>query len=121
MHFRSPDDPMDTTTAQGKFSLQVMGAVAELEHTLIRKRTKAGLRSARAQGRVGGNPGLRAGDRDAIRKLRLAPNETYFRKIEATADTWLPLVRRHRPETAWNGLTRLLGTRSGGPWTVERL
>lgn len=121
MHFRSPDDPMDTTTAQGKFSLQVMGAVAELEHTLIRKRTKAGLRAARAQGRVGGNPVLKAGDRNAIRKQRLAPNETYFRKNETTADTWLPLVRRHRPETAWDGLTRLLGTRSGGPWTVERL
>ena len=96
-HFRSLGDPIDTTTAQGKFSLQVMGAVAELERALIRERTKAGLRAARAQGRVGGNPALKAGDREAIRKLRVARDETYFQKLEATADTWLPLVRRHRP------------------------
>lgn len=120
-HFRSLGDPIDTTTAQGKFSLQVMGAVAELERALIRERTKAGLRAARAQGRVGGNPALKAGDREAIRKLRVARDETYFQKLEATADTWLPLVRRHRPGMAWDDLTRLLGTRTGQPWTVERL
>lgn len=120
-HFRSLGDPIDTATPQGRFSLQVMGAVAELERALIRERTKAGLRSARAQGRVGGNPALKAGDREAIRKLRAARDETYFQKLEATADTWLPLVRRHRPGMAWDDLTRLLGNRTGQPWTVERL
>ena len=30
-HFRSLGDPIDTATPQGRFSLQVMGAVAELE------------------------------------------------------------------------------------------
>ena len=56
-HFRSLGDPIDTTTAQGKFSLQVMGAVAELECALIRKRTKAAPGAARAEGQVCGNPG----------------------------------------------------------------
>ncbi|WP_207100199.1 recombinase family protein [Paracoccus shandongensis] len=111
-HFRSLGDPIDTTTPQGTFSLQVMGAVAELERALIRERTKAGLRSARAQGRIGGNPALRAGDRDAIRKL------------EATAWTRLPLVRRYRPDMAWEDLARLLNARGNlgsQPWLVERL
>lgn len=54
------------------------------------------MRSARAQEWVGGNPGLRAGDREAIRKLRLTRDESYFRKLEATVEVWLPLVRRHR-------------------------
>ena len=99
-HFRSLGDPIDTTTPQGTFSLQVMGAVAELERALVRERTKAGLRSARAQGRIGGNPALRAGDREALRKLRAARDESYFRKLEAGAEAWLPLVRRHRPEMA---------------------
>ncbi len=99
-HFRSLGDPIDTTTPQGTFSLQVMGAVAELERALIRERTRAGLRSARAQGRIGGNPALKAGDREALRKLRLARDETYVRKLEGTADAWLPLVRRHRPDMA---------------------
>lgn len=120
-HFRSLGDPVDTATAQGKFSLQVMGAVAELERALIRERTKAGLRSARAQGRIGGNPALRAGDREAIRKLRAARDEGYFRKLEASADAWLPVVRRHRPAMAWEDLARLLSARTGQDWSVERL
>lgn len=120
-HFRSLGDPIDTATPQGRFSLQVMGAVAELERALIRERTKAGLRSARAQGRVGGNPALRAGDREAIRKLRLARDEGYFRKLEAGAEGWLPLVRRHRPAMAWDDLARLVSARTGQPWSVERL
>ena len=123
-HFRSLGDPIDTTTPQGTFSLQVMGAVAELERALIRERTKAGLRSARAQGRIGGNPALRAGDRDALRKLRLARDETYVRKLEGTAETWVPLVRRHRPDMAWDDLTRLLNARKARDspdWSIERL
>jgi len=53
-HFRSLRDPIDTTTPQGMFSLQVLGAVAQLERALIAERTKSGLRSARARGRAGG-------------------------------------------------------------------
>lgn len=120
-HFRSLGDPIDTATPQGRFSLQVMGAVAEFERALIRERTRAGLRSARAQGRIGGNPALRAGDREAIRKLRVARDETYFRKLEASAEGWLPLVRRHRPAMPWDDLARLVQARTGQPWSVERL
>jgi Resolvase, N terminal domain len=42
-HFRSLRDPIDTSTPQGMFSLQVLGAVAKLERALIAERTKAGL------------------------------------------------------------------------------
>ena len=47
-HFRSLHDPIDTTTPQGMFSLQVLGAVAQLERALIAERTK---RAARARSR----------------------------------------------------------------------
>jgi DNA invertase Pin-like site-specific DNA recombinase len=57
-HFKSLRDPIDTATPQGKFALQVLGAAAELERALIRERTRAGWRAAKARGRVGGNPGL---------------------------------------------------------------
>src|SRR3979409_891937 len=67
-HFRSLRDPIDTTTPQGMIALQVRGAAAHLERALTAERTKAGLQAARRRGRVGGNPGLRAGDPDAIRK-----------------------------------------------------
>jgi DNA invertase Pin-like site-specific DNA recombinase len=55
-HFRSLRDPIDTTTPQGMFSLQVLGAVAQLERALIAERTKAGLRAARSRGRGQSRP-----------------------------------------------------------------
>ena len=48
-HFRSLHDPIDTSTPQGMFSLQVLGAVAQLERALISERTKAGIRAAQAE------------------------------------------------------------------------
>jgi len=82
-HFRSLRDPIDTSTPQGMFSLQVLGAVAQLERALISERTKAGLSTARARGRVGGNPGLRVGDPDAIRKLRASRDAGHLQGVLA--------------------------------------
>ena len=45
---------IDTTTAAGKMIFSIFGALAEFERELIIERTKAGLQSARARGRVGG-------------------------------------------------------------------
>ena len=60
-HFRSLRDPIDTSTPQGMFSLQVLGAVAQLERALISERTKAGIKAAQARGKLPGNPGLGEG------------------------------------------------------------
>ena len=49
-HFRSLRDPIDTTTPQGMFSLQVLGAVAQLERALIAECIRAGLATAKARG-----------------------------------------------------------------------
>jgi len=68
-HFRSLRDSIGTSTPQGMVSLQVLGTVAQLERALIGERTKAGLHAARARGRIGGNPGLRAGDPAASASL----------------------------------------------------
>lgn len=54
--FKSLSESLDTTTSGGKFFFQVFGALAEFERNLIRERTQAGLKSARARGRVGGRP-----------------------------------------------------------------
>ena len=51
-HFRSLRDPIDTSTPQGMFSLQVLGAVAQLERALISERTKAGIKAAKARGKL---------------------------------------------------------------------
>jgi DNA invertase Pin-like site-specific DNA recombinase len=120
-HFRSLRDPIDTTTPQGMFSLQVLGAVAQLERALIAERTKAGLRSARSRGRIGGNPGLRAGDPDAIRKVRAARDAAHLEGVLAHLDTWLPTVRRMRPAQPWGDVVRVLNRSGETKWTTERL
>ncbi len=123
-HFRSLRDPIDTTTPQGMFSLQVLGAVAQLERSLIAERTKAGLDAARARGRIGGNPGLRARDPEAIRKVRARRDAAHLEGVLGRLDAWLPIVRRMRPDQPWGDVARVLNRGSGqgnAPWTTERL
>src|SRR3954447_16060984 len=120
-YFRSLRDPIDTTTPQGMFSLQVLGAVAQLERALIAERTKAGLLAARKRGRVGGNPGLRAGAPAAIRKVQARRDATWLDRVLAQLDTWLPTVQRMRPGQPWGDVVRVLNQKPGMSWTVERL
>lgn len=66
--FKSLQDPIDTSTAQGRLVFNIFASLAEFEREMIRERTLAGLGSARARGRVGGRPkGLSAeAERTAI-------------------------------------------------------
>jgi DNA invertase Pin-like site-specific DNA recombinase len=120
-HFRSLRDPIDTATPQGMFSLQVLGAVAQLERALIAERTRAGLQAARSRGRIGGNPGLRAGDPDAVRKTRASRAAAHLDGVLARLDSWLPTVRRMRPDQPWGDVVRVLNRGNASTWTVERL
>ena len=52
--FRSLTENIDSTTASGRMMMQMLGAFAEFERAMVRERTQAGLRSARAQGRHDG-------------------------------------------------------------------
>jgi DNA invertase Pin-like site-specific DNA recombinase len=52
----SLNDPIDTSTAQGRMVFGIFASLAEFERELIRERTQAGLTSARARGRKGGRP-----------------------------------------------------------------
>jgi len=49
--FVSLSEQVDTTTPTGKMVFTVLGAVAELERSLIAERVRAGLRNARAKGK----------------------------------------------------------------------
>lgn len=53
---QSLNDPIDTTTPQGRLSFNLFASLAEFERDLIRERTQAGLSAARARGRMGGRP-----------------------------------------------------------------
>src|ERR1700681_3493928 len=54
--FCSFSEQMDTSTPTGKMVFTVLGAVAELERSLIVERVRAGLRNARAKGKQLGRP-----------------------------------------------------------------
>ena len=62
-------DGVDTSTINGWLFLNIMASLAEYERELIRERTKAGLQSARARGRLGGRP--KGFSKEAISKLLL--------------------------------------------------
>jgi DNA invertase Pin-like site-specific DNA recombinase len=54
--FVSLSEQIDTSTPTGKMIFTVLGAVAELERSLIAERVRAGLRNARAKGKRLGRP-----------------------------------------------------------------
>ena len=68
--FVSYSEQMDTSTPAGKMVFTVLGAVAELERSLIVERVRAGLRNARAKGKRLGRPRVVV-DAARIASLRL--------------------------------------------------
>ncbi|WP_287983780.1 recombinase family protein [Diaphorobacter sp.] len=51
---KSVTEPLDTTNSMGVFVIQMLGAVAQLERSMIRERSIAGQIAARERGRVPG-------------------------------------------------------------------
>jgi len=70
--FKSLTENIDTTTSGGRLVFHIFGALAEFERILIKERTMAGLKAAKAMGKKGGRPqALEAEDlRDAKALLR---------------------------------------------------
>lgn len=56
VHFVSIQDNIDTSNAMGRFFFRMMASMAELERDIISERTQAGLKAARARGKLGGRP-----------------------------------------------------------------
>jgi DNA invertase Pin-like site-specific DNA recombinase len=124
VHFRSLGNPIDTSSPQGVFTLQVLGAAAEFERALIRERTLAGLAAARARGRIGGNPALRARDPTARARLAGARRAAALTALIADAEEWLPVVRRLRPAHPWTEVAHILNAQlppGRRRWTEARL
>jgi len=69
IQFVSLTEGVDTSTPAGKMVFTVLGAVAELERSLIVERVKAGMRNAKAKGNNVGRPRIFA-DRLQITSLR---------------------------------------------------
>jgi DNA invertase Pin-like site-specific DNA recombinase len=61
---------IDTTTSAGKLLFQMLGVFAEFERSMIVERVKAGLKRAKAEGKVLGRPRVRAAVEAKVVALR---------------------------------------------------
>jgi len=88
--FKSLQDNIDTSTPMGQFFFVVFSAIAELERSVIRERSKAGLAAARARGRKGGRPfALKGQDRvDAMLLIESGrPTQYIMEKFKVSHST----------------------------------
>lgn len=69
IEFVSLSEQVDTSTPTGKMIFTVLGAVAELERSLIVERVRAGIRNARAKGKRLGRP-RKVANSEQIAQLR---------------------------------------------------
>ena len=67
--FISIRDNLDLSTPSGRLMFQIIGAMAEFERALIQERVRAGLRNARAKGKLLGRPRMVV-DPSQIARLR---------------------------------------------------
>lgn len=82
---RSLTEPIDTSTPIGEFTFQILGAVAQLERSMIRERVMAGQAAAKARGKRWGAP--RQIDPDSERELvKMYLSDAYT--IDELADIW---------------------------------
>lgn len=94
--FQSLTESIDTTTSGGKLVFHVFGAIAEFERSLIRERTNAGLKAARARGRVGGRPRAMTDGKIAAAR-RLLQDGTPVRDVAEALGLSVPTLYRWCP------------------------
>jgi DNA invertase Pin-like site-specific DNA recombinase len=97
IEFVSFSEQMDTSTPAGKMVFTVLGAVAELERSLIVERVKAGLRNARAKGKKLGRPRAVV---NARRISALRAQGLGWKAIAADMGIGVGTVLRYAPENA---------------------
>jgi DNA invertase Pin-like site-specific DNA recombinase len=94
--FVSLSESLDTSTPAGKMVFTVLGAVAELERSLIAERVRAGMRNARAKGKRIGRPPrtqLSPEDRKSIAQAYWC-GKASFRQLAKRFDTSIGTVQR---------------------------
>ena len=73
---RSLTEPLDTTTPMGSFVLQILGAVAQLERSIIRQRSIAGQVAAHKRGVKFGRPVSFTPEQDAEARAMLQAGQS---------------------------------------------
>jgi DNA invertase Pin-like site-specific DNA recombinase len=99
IEFVSLSEQVDTSTPTGKMVFTVLGAVAELERSLIVERVRAGLRNAKAKGKSLGRPRVAV---DAARIAALRSQGLSWAKIGEQLGLGEGAVRRTGAASAKN-------------------
>jgi len=98
--FRSLQEAIDTTTSGGRLVFHVFASLAEFERDLIRERTQAGLKAARARGRMGGRPRVLTGKRLELAQSLFSDPRNSPRDIAKTIGVSLATLYRYaKPAT----------------------
>ncbi len=93
--FKSLQEQIDTTTSSGKLTFHLFSALAEFERDIIRERTQAGLKAARARGRTGGRPFVLNPKQIALLKRMHADPENTIAEICRTLNISRPTAYRY--------------------------
>lgn len=97
--FRSLTEDINTTTPGGRLVFHVMAAISQFERDLIRERTSAGLKAAKARGRTGGRPRKMTGEKVEA-ATRLLSSGTPVRDVADILGVSVPTLYRWCPGSA---------------------
>ena len=86
---------VDLTSSTGKLTMGVINAVAEFERDLLIERTQAGLRRARAEGKIIGRPTSLSADERAAVEGRLRAGESVSALAKAFSTSRQTIMRVH--------------------------
>ena len=94
--FVSLGEQIDTSTPAGRMVFTVLGAVAELERSLIAERVRAGMRNARAKGKKIGRPPRTQLTPEDLKSIAEAYwcHKVSFRQLAKKFDTSIGTVQR---------------------------
>ncbi|TFC01469.1 recombinase family protein [Cryobacterium adonitolivorans] len=93
VEFKSLTEPFDTTIPGGELFFHICAAFAQMNGRIISDRTRAGLASAKARGRLGGRPSVMTAERVAVARRMRAEKATWA-TIAQTLQVGASSVRR---------------------------
>ena len=93
VEFKSLTEPFDTTTAGGELFFHICAAFAQMNGRIISERTRAGLASAKARGRLGGRPTVMTPQRIEVAR-RMRAEKATLETIATTLQVGISSVRR---------------------------
>lgn len=95
--FESLTERIDTTSASGRLTFHIFGAMAQFERAINTERTRAALEASRARGRKGGRPPSMSAKDIAHAKAMLSDPEITVEEVAKRLGVAASTLYRHMP------------------------